>query len=77
MRKIIFLLAVTAVSVSIVLIFIMMATLCLPSVNDLVSLFLTYVVMNVVAIYAGWHEDLWADIIENRPLRKDEDEDIL
>lgn len=77
MKKILFLLAVTAVSVSIILVFMVMATLCLPSVNDLVSLFLTYVIMNVVAIYAGWHEDLWADIIENRPLRKYEDEDIL
>ena len=77
MKKILFLLAVTAVSVSIILVFMVMATLCLPSVNDLVSLFLTYVVMNVVAIYAGWHEDLWEDIIENRPLRKYEDEDIL
>lgn len=73
MKKILFLMTLSAIMAISVMVFLSVATLSLPTETDLISLGIAYLIIDIYAICTGWHKKLWAHIIEKRPIDEKED----
>lgn len=76
MKKIAFMIAFTVVMAILIQLFLLVAIFSLPTVTDLINMGIACIIIDVYALYAGWHNKLWACIIENRPIEDDEDEEF-
>lgn len=76
MKKIAFMIAFTVVMAILIQLFLSVATFSLPTVTDLVSMGIACIIIDVYALCTGWHNKLWACIIEDRPVEDDEDDEF-